>query len=54
MIGCSIAIDKDGNVFKGDFNEFANDIKFIDISINEKKIKGTEMIQLYIKNFLDD
>ena len=34
----ALAIDKDGNVFKGDFNEFANDIKFIDISINEKKI----------------
>ena len=55
MIGCSIAIDKDGNVFKGDFNEFANDIKFIDISINEKKIKGTEIGPIiYKKNFLDD
>ena len=48
-------IDKDGNVFKGDFNEFANDIKFIDISINEKKIKGTEIGPIiYKKNFLDD
>jgi len=55
MIGCSIAIDKDGKVFKGDFNEFANDIKFIDISINEKKIKGTEIGPIiYKNNFLDD
>jgi len=55
MIGCSIAIDKDGNILKGDFNEFANDIKFVEITLNEKKIKGTEIGPIiYNKNFLND
>ena len=55
MIGCSIAIDKDGKISKGEFNEFANDIKFFETTLNKKKIKGTEVGQIiYKKNFLND
>lgn len=46
MVGCSIATDKNGLIIKGDFNEFASDIKYLDIEINldhKKKIKGTEI-----------
>jgi predicted amidohydrolase len=55
MIGCSIAIDKDGKISKGEFNEFANDIKFFETTLNKKKIKGTEVGQIiYKKNFFND
>ena len=52
MIGCSIAINEEGKISKGDFNEFASDIKFVEINTKGKKIKGTEIGPIvYEKSF---
>lgn len=42
MIGCSLAVDKFGNVTQGVFNEFASDLKIVDIEVGEGKWKGTQ------------
>lgn len=53
MVGCSIATDKDGLITKGDFNEFASDIKFIDVELKTNKFKGTEIgPKIYETGFL--
>ena len=55
MIGCSIAVDKNGIISKGEFNEFANDIKFVEVELNENKLKGTEIGPIIYENkFIDD
>jgi predicted amidohydrolase len=43
MIGCSLATDINGLITKGDFNEFASDLKVIEIDICKNKIKGTQV-----------
>lgn len=43
MVGCSIATNSNGLITKGDFNEFASDLKIIEINVNKNKIKGTQI-----------
>lgn len=43
MVGCSLVVDKDGIVMQGEFNEFAGDLKIIDITLPERHIKGTQI-----------
>lgn len=42
MIGCSLAVDKHGNITQGEFNEFAGDLKIVDLELGEGKWKGTQ------------
>lgn len=42
MIGCSLAIDKNGTVFQSEMNEFAGDLKIVDLQLGESKWKGTQ------------
>ena len=43
MVGCSIATDKNGLLTRGDFNEFASDLKIVDVDIKNSVIKGTQI-----------
>jgi predicted amidohydrolase len=43
MVGCSLALNHNGILVKSDFNEFASDIKFLEIELENKKIKGTQI-----------
>jgi predicted amidohydrolase len=42
MVGCSLAIDKKGNYVQGAFNEFASDLKIVEIELGAQKWKGTQ------------
>lgn len=42
MIGCSLAVDKHGNAIQGEFNEFAGDLKVVEIELGSGKFKGTQ------------
>jgi predicted amidohydrolase len=42
MIGCSLAVDKYGKVTQGEFNEFAGDLKIVEVDLGERKWKGTQ------------
>jgi predicted amidohydrolase len=42
MIGCSLAVDRFGNITQGEFNEFAGDLKVIELQLGEGKLKGTQ------------
>ncbi|MBK8698386.1 MAG: carbon-nitrogen hydrolase family protein [Saprospiraceae bacterium] len=42
MIGCSLAIDKHGQVTQGEFNEFAGDLKVVELEMGEANRKGTQ------------
>lgn len=42
MIGCSLAVDKKGNITQGEFNEFAGDLKVVELELGEAKWKGTQ------------
>ncbi len=42
MIGCSLAIDKYGKITQGEFNEFAGDLKVVELELGESKWKGTQ------------
>jgi predicted amidohydrolase len=42
MIGCSLALDKHGNVTKGEFNEFASDLKVVDVEVGTSVWKGVQ------------
>lgn len=42
MIGCSLAVDKHGNYTQGEFNEFAGDVKVVEIELGENKWKGVQ------------
>ncbi len=41
MIGCSLAVGKQGIIAQGKFNEFAGDLVVADVTIPERKEKGT-------------
>jgi len=43
MVGCSVATDKNGIITKGKFNEFASDLIFIEINVENNGIKGTQV-----------
>ncbi len=42
MIGCSLAVSKDGSYVQGEFNEFAGDLKVVELELGENKWKGTQ------------
>jgi predicted amidohydrolase len=42
MVGCSLAVNETGILVKGEFNEFAGDLKVADIQIPKAKWKGTQ------------
>lgn len=42
MIGCSLAVDKNGNIFQSEKNEFAGDLKILDLELGEGKWQGTQ------------
>ena len=41
MVGCSLAVDKNGVVARGKFNEFAGDLVMADVSVPDRLEKGT-------------
>lgn len=41
MIGCSLAVDKNGVIAQGEFNEFASDIKIVEFEVPIRKEVGT-------------
>lgn len=49
MVGCSLAVDKNGIVVQGLFNEFAGELIVADIRIPERVEKGTEIGQMLMK-----
>lgn len=49
MVGCSLAVNKNGIIARGQFNEFAGDLIVADIPIPERKEKGTEIGQMLLK-----
>ncbi|MEZ5002410.1 MAG: carbon-nitrogen hydrolase family protein [Chitinophagales bacterium] len=42
MVGCSLAVDKHGQYQQGEFNEFAGDVKVLEIELGDLKWKGTQ------------
>jgi len=53
MIGCSLAIDKNGKVFQGEMNEFAGDVIVCDLELGKSQWKGVQFgAMLKQKNFL--
>ncbi|MES2681004.1 MAG: carbon-nitrogen hydrolase family protein [Bacteroidota bacterium] len=54
-IGCSLAVDKNGIVAQGKFNEFAGELIMTEITMPERQIKGTgigEMLRKKGYNFV--
>lgn len=49
MIGCSLVVDKNGVIAQGKFNEFAGDLKIVDIQLPERKLKGTQIGEMLKK-----
>ena len=43
MVGCSLAVAKQGILAKGEMNEFAGDLKVVDIEIKPLKHRGTQL-----------
>lgn len=43
MVGCSMVVDKSGIIKQGVFNEFAGDLVITDLTLPERKEKGTEI-----------
>ena len=46
MIGCSLAVNKEGIIAQGEFNEFAGDLKVVDVLLKPQKWKGTQFDDL--------
>lgn len=42
MVGCSLAVSKTGEITQGEFNEFASDLKIVDLELGSAKWKGTQ------------
>lgn len=42
MVGCSLAVDKYGNASQGEYNEFAGDLKIIDLEIGKGNYRGVQ------------
>lgn len=49
MIGCSLAVDKNGKVTQGEFNEFAGDLKIVEVALGDNKWKGTQYGKMLIE-----
>ncbi|MFH1360709.1 MAG: hypothetical protein ABIJ41_06695 [Candidatus Omnitrophota bacterium] len=50
MVGCSLAIGKDGIIERGDYNEFAGELVVAKIDIPQRKEKGTAIGEMLRKN----
>jgi predicted amidohydrolase len=46
LIGCSLAVNKEGIIAQGEFNEFASDLKVVDIGLKPQSLKGTQFDDL--------
>lgn len=46
MVGCSLAVSKDGSYVQGEFNEFAGDLKVVELELGSQKWKGTQYAQM--------
>jgi hypothetical protein len=46
MVGCSLAVGPNGILAQGEYNEFAGDLKVIDIAIPPIRWKGTQYGQM--------
>lgn len=46
MIGCSLAVSKEGIIAQGEFNEFAGDLKVVDVAIKPARWKGVQFDEL--------
>lgn len=54
MVGCSIATDKGKLIAQGEFNEFASDIKYIEVELVGSNLKGTLIgPKIYNEGFLE-
>lgn len=42
MVGCSLAVDETGVLAQGEFNEFAGDLKTVEITLKEQTRKGIQ------------
>lgn len=42
MIGCSLAINKNGIIIQSEMNEFAGDVKVVDLELGNSEWKGTQ------------
>lgn len=49
MVGCSIAVNKDGVIARGPYLEFAGELIAVDIEIPQRKEKGTEIGEMLKK-----
>lgn len=49
MVGCSLAVGKNGIIARGQFNEFAGELIVADIEIPQRQEKGTEIGQMLLK-----
>jgi predicted amidohydrolase len=46
MVGCSLAVDETGILAQGEYNEFASDLKIVDVNIKQPTKKGTQFAGL--------
>jgi len=46
MVGCSLAVNETGIIAQGEFNEFAGDLKVVDVPIKPLKWKGTQFAKM--------
>ncbi|TAF65867.1 MAG: carbon-nitrogen hydrolase family protein [Cytophagales bacterium] len=43
MVGCSLAIGQEGILARGDFNEFAGEITYLELQVPQRTEKGTQI-----------
>lgn len=46
MVGCSLAVDETGILAQGEFNEFAGDLKTVEISLKKTEKKGVQFSKI--------
>jgi predicted amidohydrolase len=52
MVGRSLAVDKNGILAEGEYNEFAGDLKIVDVELKPQQWKGTQFgVMLRTKNY---
>ena len=49
MVGCSLAVGRQGIIAQGRYNEFASDLVVADVEVPQRKEKGTEIGEMLIK-----
>jgi hypothetical protein len=46
MVGCSLAVDENGIIAQGEFNESAGDLMVVDVGIKPTRWRGTQFSQM--------